>query len=765
LATATANYAQAQQVLEVVTPLGKDVLLLEGFSGHEGLSQLFRFQLDLIAENGKVKDVAFDKLLGQPVTVCLGRSGGKQRFFNGICSRFSQGESGIEFTSYRMEVVPRFWLLTRRAQSRIFQHKTVPDILKEVLQGLEVTFELKAPYQPRDFCVQYRETDFNFACRLMEEEGIYYFFKHTEKGHSMVVADTPQSHPDLPGGSTVTYRNLTQAAVEQEDIIYDWSKAQEVTSGKYTLWDHCFELPHKHLEAEKQIGDSLQVGKASHKLKVADNSKLEIYDWPGEYAQRFDGIDKGGGERPAELQKIFDDNKRTVNIRMQQEAATAVSVQGASNCRQLVPGYKFTLAPEPKDPLLKLLNADGAYVLTGVSHSARGGDYRSDGAGFQYHNTFTCIPAALPFRPQRTTPKPVVPGSQTAVVVGPAGEEIFTDKYGRVKVQFHWDRQGKHDAGSACWVRVATPWAGKQWGMIHIPRIGQEVLVDFLEGDPDQPIIVGSVYNAEQMPPYGLPGNRTQSGIKSRSSLGGSQENFNEICLEDKKGSELIYIRAEKDHTVAVENDETKWVGHDRWEEVDNDRSLIVGHDKFEHVKNNKSIQIDANHTETINKGMSITVMQTLTETVALNYAETVGGAMELTVGAVLAITVGAALTETVGLSKTESIGGSKSETIGSNMSVVVGKSITETVKENHKVEIGKDVTEKVGGQQKVEIAKELIVNAKRMQFVAADEFNIKTGSAEIIMKKNGDITIKGNKINIKGSGDVIIKGSKIAEN
>jgi type VI secretion system secreted protein VgrG len=399
----------------------------------------------------------------------------------------------------------------------------------------------------------------------------------------MVVANTPQSHPDLPGGSTVRYKRLTQASVEEEDIIYDWGKTQEVTSGKYTLWDHSFELPHKHLEAEKQISDGLQVGKAAHKLQVADNSKLEIYDWPGAYAQRFDGIDKGGGERPAELQKIFQENRRSVGIRMQQEAATALSIQGGSNCRQLVPGYKFTLAAEPRDPQLKLLNADGGYVLTGVTHSARGDNYRSDGTGFEYSNTFTCIPVALPFRPQRTTPKPVV-GSQTAVVVGPPGEEIFTDKYGRVKVQFHWDRQGKHDADSSCWIRVATIWAGKGWGIVNIPRVGHEVVVDFLEGDPDQPIIVGSVFNADHMPPMNLPKERMVSGLRSHSTPGGG--GYNGLIFDDTKKKEQITLHGQYDMSTTIEHDDTQTVHNDR------------------------TITVDGKHTETIKKDTTIQITE-----------------------------------------------------------------------------------------------------------------------------------------------------------
>jgi type VI secretion system secreted protein VgrG len=291
-------------------------------------------------------------------------------------------------------------------------------------------------------------------------------------------------------------------------------------------------------------------------LRVGNNDKLEIYDFPGEYAQRFDGIDRGGAEQAAELEKIFEDNRRTARLRLQEEAAGALTIRGTSTCRNLVSGHKFTLD--------RHFDADGEYVLSRVEHTATiaKDGYRSGGdLAFEYANSFECIPAAVPFRPERDTPKPTVRGTQTAVVVGPAGEEIFTDKYGRVKVQFHWDREGKHDADSSCWIRVATMWGGKSWGMIHIPRIGQEVIVDFLEGDPDQPIVIGSVYNADQMPPYELPKNMTQSGLKTRSSKGGGTQNYNEILIEDKKGSEVISIHAEKDMVETVENNFTRSVG------------------------------------------------------------------------------------------------------------------------------------------------------------------------------------------------------------
>ena len=590
-----AIFTQEKRVLKINTPLGPDVLLLAGLSGQEAISSLFQFHLDLLAENRR--QINFDDLLGKKVSIELMLPDERARYFNGYLNSFSQGARDQRFTRYRAEMVPQFWFLTRIAQSRIFQHISVPDILKKVLQGVDVAFELQGTYQPRDYCVQYRESDFNFASRLMEEEGIYYFFKHTADSHKMVIADTPQSHTDL---GKIPYEELG-GGTRSEERIHRWEKMQDLRSGKYTLWDHCFELPGKHLEAEKTVIDSVSAGTVTHKLKVGGNDKLEIYDYPGGYAQRFDGVDAGGGDSASELQKIFDDNRRTVGIRMQQETVPALVINGASDCRHLVSGHKFTLANH--------FNANGTYVLTSISHVAQEGvgtGGQASAGDSHYSNVFTCIPFALPFRPLCSTPEPVVYGTHTATVVGPAGEEIFTDKYSRVKVQFHWDRQGKNDADSSCWVRVGTPWAGQNWGIIHIPRIGQEVIVDFLEGDPDQPIIVGSVYNADQTPPYKLPDNKTQSGIKSRSSLHGGTDDFNELRLEDKKGSEEIYFHAQKDFNRVVENDDDLKVGHDQTIEIKNNRTETVkeGNEKVTIEQGNRDVKISmGNETLKISMG------------------------------------------------------------------------------------------------------------------------------------------------------------------
>jgi type VI secretion system secreted protein VgrG len=749
-----ATITQESWPIAVSTPLGPDVLSLVGFTADESISRLFSIQLDLIAKNES--SISFDGLLGQSITVELGWSGSvdprkEKRYFNGICSRFIQGERDQDFTVFRMEVVPRMWLLTRRAQSRIFQHVAIPDILKKVLTGLDMSFKIQGTFQPRDYCAQYRETDFEFACRLMEEEGIYYYFEHAKDKHTLVLANTPAGHADMPDPSSILYHKA--GLTEGGFAIEKWEKVQELRSGKLTLWDHCFELPHQKLDATKTILPSVEVGEVNHKLQVGNNGQLEIRDWPGGYAQRFDGISKGGGVQASELQKIFQDNQRTVALRMEQEAVLSLSIQGAGDARNFIAGHKFKLTTLP-GTLEQQFKADGPYVLTKVQHTARMSGYKSGGAEFQYQNRFQCIPAALPYRPQRTTHKPVVQGTQTAVVVGPGGDEIFTDKYGRVKVQFHWDAEGKNNADSSCWCRVATPWAGKQWGMIHIPRIGQEVIVAFEEGDADKPIIVGSVYNAEQMPPYSLPDNKTQSGIVTRSSLGGSPENFNEICFEDKKGSELLYIRAEKDQRISVEHDEIHWVGNDRTKEIEHDESTWVGHDRTETVDNNETITIHGNRTETVDKDETITIHQNRTETVDKNESITISGSRTENVSKDESITIAGARTENVSKDESITINGGRTENVSKDESITIGGGRTESVSKDESVSVTGGRTVSIGKDDSLSVGKNLAITA-------AESITITTGAASIMMKKDGTIVIKGKDITVDGSGEIVGKASK----
>jgi type VI secretion system secreted protein VgrG len=483
--------------LTLTTPLGPGALLVTGFSGHEELSRPFSFELDLVALNST--SVPFDALIGMPVMLAMAIPGGGTRYFNGFVSRFSAGSRGSTFTRYQAEVVPQLWLLTRNRDSRIFQQRSVPEILQQVLGSRGVTFQLQGTFPPREYCVQYRESDFDFASRLMEEEGIYYFFHHTENGHQMVVANTPSSfQPVVPGTESFASSPPTGP---NSTTVYEWSKTQELRSGKVTLWDHHFELPGvNHLEGTADIQDAVRVGSVTHHLALAGNDKMELYDYPGYYAKRYDGVDPGGGSDPDDLSMIQPDATRMADIRMRAEALLSLLVVGASNCRQFITGNTFTLRNH--------FNGNGKYLLTHVSHAASvsGDPRKATQDNVAYRNSFQCIPAGLPFRPERTTPIPTVRGSQTATVVGPAGSQVFTDQFARVKVQFHWDREGKRDEDSSCWVRVGALHAGTESGFVTAPRIGQEVIVDFLEGDPDQPIIVGSVYNADHRPPPPPPG-------------------------------------------------------------------------------------------------------------------------------------------------------------------------------------------------------------------------------------------------------------------
>ena len=572
-------YTQDGRRLKITTPLGDNVLILSGFSGHEAISKPFFFQLECVAENANAKKVVFDSLLGQKIAVEIALPGGGKRFINGSCLRVAQGARDATFTRFVLDLVPEPFLLSQKTQSRIFQHIPVPDILKQVLPPpLDISWEIQGAFEPRDYCVQYRESDFAFASRLMEEEGIYYFFKHSAGSHTMVAANDPGNHSDLPGKSTLIFEAVG-GGTREEDRVNAWEKSQELKAGKVLLWDHCFELPHKqHLEAESPIQASVAAGKSSHKLKLGANAKLELYDFPGAYAQRFDGISKTGGEQPKEIEKIFKDNARTAELRIQEQGACSLLVHAASNCRNIVSGHKFTLE--------RHFDGDGPWVVYQVGHSAsEAADLRSGEGGFTYQNHFTCFPVALPFRPPRLTPIPTVKGTQTAIVVGPPNEEICTDKYGRIKVQFHWDREGEYNTDSSCWIRVATPWAGQRWGMIHIPRIGQEVVVDFLEGDMDQPIVIGSVYNVECMPPYKLPDYKTISTYKSRSTLKGDPKEYCEFRIEDKKGKEQIFIYSQRRMDVRVRQNMYETIGGSRNTCVGGEYALTVGGSHDLHVK------------------------------------------------------------------------------------------------------------------------------------------------------------------------------------
>src|SRR5436190_5273847 len=622
---------QDGRLMSIATPLGKDYLLINRFTAHEGISQLFSYDVELLHEENEASyaptTVDPKSLLGQAVTIFIAAGDGSEREFTGIINKFSQGNRDVRFSYYYIGVVPHIWLLTQKSQSRIFQQISVPDILRNVLEGFQVKYELQGTYEPRNYCVQYRESDFDFAARLMEEEGIFYFFEHKGGVHKMVIADTPQSHRDCPGKSTVPFFVNVGDADAFVGAISSFLSDYKLQTGKVTLWDHNFQLPTNHLDYEKPS-----------RFSYGDNQKLEMYDFPGGYARKYDGIDKGGSEQSGELNKVFNDRQSTVNNMMESLDAQVLRATGNSDCCSLITGYRFAMSNHPNPELNKQYT-----VVTATHEAEQNPSYVSnEQATDPYTNSFTCLAhgAGQPsFRPPRKTPKPSVQGSQTAFVVGPSGEEIFTDKYGRVKVQFNWDREGNGNETSSCWVRVAQTWAGNKWGMMFIPRIGMEVVVHFLEGDPDQPIITGCVYNPQAMPPYTLPDEKTKSTMKSNSSKGGG--GFNEIRIEDKKGSEQISIHAERNQDIRVKNDVM--------ETIKNDRHLIVENEQFEKVKKDKHLRVMGNHNEKIDQSISVQAGTDIEEKAGTKFAVDAGTEIHLKSGTSMTLETGTSLTLKVG--------------------------------------------------------------------------------------------------------------------
>jgi type VI secretion system secreted protein VgrG len=744
---AAIGFTQAARALRIDTPLAPDALLLRSVSGQEAVSQLFRFQLELLSEDDAID---FDSIVGKNVTLHL-QIIDSERNINGFISRFSQSGRDERFTHYQAEMVPWLWFLTRKADCRIFQHKTAPDIIKKIFDELgfkDYELRLYSSYRSRDYCVQYRETDFNFVSRLMEEEGICYFFEHDKDGakHTMVLADDAAAHKPCPGQEKARC-DFSPGSWHPDDVISDWRVEQEYRPSAWSHTDYNFETP----------STSLMV-------TVKDDTGYEIYDYPGLYSKKGDGDQLG-------------------KTRLQETRAFKERVTGKSNCRCFTTGATV----EVTDHYRKEMNQK--WMLTAVYHQSTMGEaYGSGGTdeGFFYTNAFEGIPASVPFRPPRVTPKPSVQGCQTAVVVGPAGEEIYTDKYGRVKVQFFWDREGKKNEDSSCWIRVSYPWAGKNWGGIHIPRIGQEVIVDFLEGDPDQPIIVGRVYHAERMPPWALPGKKVVSGFKSDSTKGGG--GYNEISMDDTKGTELINIHAQYDQQKKVEHDERVNVGRNRTESVGNDESITIGHDRNEKVVNNETIAIGVNRTETVgsnenitigsnrteNVGASesITVALTRTRNVGVNEMVNVGAAQEITIGGLQAITVGASRAVTVGASQnlnvgtslSENVGTDRSENVGANQNVTVGSNLTENVGADQKTTIASNLTESVGSDHKNDVGGNRTTSVgsddkldvgSNLTISAGSQITLETGSSKIVMKSGGHIEISGMTIEIKGTTSV----------
>ncbi|CAD5369304.1 VgrG protein [Rubrivivax sp. A210] len=542
---------------ELKLPPGSTALDLYTFEGHEALSRLYGYSAVALGKLNETVD--FEALLGKPAEVVVSDEGGSPRSYHGIIAGVAYDGVVARRPAYRLELVPWLWLATRGANVRVFQNQTVVDIIEKVILPYEPAFqnEVKGNLAKRAYCVQYRETDFNFISRLLEEEGLFYFFRHSAGKHEMVLANLPGVHVNEHGLKALPYHDNARQRSEGA-VVTHWRWSHQIQTGKVAVRDHHFMLP-------AQTFEKMAEAEVKH-----PHGKIQLYDHDlGLPPHADDPL------APADLQTLPPMAEAIAKRRLEAHQALRVAADGRTSALRLCAGARFTLEGHPE------AGQNAEHIVHSTHVRIRIAGYESGAAKESIHECdFTAFPSTLVFRPGRLTPKPRAPGPQTATVVGPAGEEIFVDKYGRVKVQFHWDREGKKDAGSSCWVRVAQPSAGKSWGVVMLPRIGQEVVVDFIEGDPDQPLVTGGVYNAENMPPYTLPDNKTVSTIKTNSSMGGG--GFNELKFEDKKGSELLYLQAQKDRTELVKNDSKTDVGNNLTLTIKKDRSETVSEGKYD---------------------------------------------------------------------------------------------------------------------------------------------------------------------------------------
>jgi type VI secretion system secreted protein VgrG len=727
-------------------------LLFRHMHGSEEMGKPFIYEIAFLSSKSKLDPAA---LLGKTVGVELDLPDsavqpiGGHRYFHGYVTHLArQGRHG-KYYAYSASVRPWIWLLGRARNCRIFQNKSIPDIIKEVFGGYtisDVKDSLASSYAPQDYVVQYRETDLDFVTRLMAQEGIYYFFVHEQGRHVLVLADSVGAHAEVKGYEKVPFYSASESGSSIVEHIDSWHAEQEIRSGTVVLKDFNFMTPKQNLLAKRSVPNQ------------HDNAAFRIYDYPGKY------LNLSQGETYARLRL------EEVNTSQDQRV-------GGGNVRGIAAGCLFNLIPQWQYP--GFLSVQGAlnsvtdtgdgdrladdefreYLVTAANFDIQGPNYESQGAGGGEED-FRCTLAAIDshhdFRMPWDVSKPVVHGPHTATVVGDKGEDITTNPYGQVKVKFHWDRRDEatengdgsagtqpkpkdkdkngNDPNSSCWVRVAQMWAGANFGAINIPRIGDEVIVDFLEGDPDRPIITGRVYNADNMPPYALPGNKTQTGIKSRSTKGGNPDNFNELRFEDLKGDEEVYLQAEKDLNILVKNDETRDVGHDRVKNVKNDETSTITGNRSEDVGKDEKIAIHGNRSETVDKDETITIT--------------------------------GARSESVGKDETISITGKRTETVGKDEKISITGARQVDVGKADTLSVGAGRTQNITGDDQVTVT-------KKLHFDAGDEIVIKTGDASITMKKDGTIILKGKdvsitasgKINANASGDVIIKGSKVSTN
>lgn len=739
---------QTQTVIELKAGSHAEAdLSVRKLTGREGLSQPFAFDVEFFPRGDEPLDLA--ALGGADALVTLRRPDGVERFVHGIV--WTAELTGVEQSAprYRVRLAPKLARLGQVRRSRVFQSKSVPEIVKQVLDdaGVANRDALQADHSVREYCLQYRESDLEFVSRLLEEEGIFYWFEHGSDAHTLVLADAGGGCVDVAGDPVLPFLVPQPGDAPEEEHVFRIAHALRARPAKVALKDYDFERPELQVTASSEASGA-PLG-------------LEQYAYPG------------GFKAPSAGTPI-------AKIRLEEQRFACDTFASEGTCLRFHPGASFELAGHPDGAFDKKL------LLVTVVHEAVQQEAMGAAGGVQhgYRNAALAIDAELPYRPRRRARRPSA-YAETATVVGPSGEEIHVDGHGRVKVQFHWDRDGAKDDQSSCFVRLAQSWAGAAWGASFVPRIGQEVLVRFLEGNPDAPLVVGAVYNAAIPPPIALPGEKTKSTVRTDSSLGGGGSN--ELLFEDAKDSEEVYLHAQKDENIVVEHDKAQQVVHDEGLEVAKDRTQTVKGRQVLRVGGHDGIEVGGSQTLLVQQARTVGVTQSLQEsvdgaqtvTIGRGQVVDVGGASGVTVGAAAALNVGGAYAVNVGGVLNVAVAGARLEQIGGARAIVVGAAVELQVEGDYTAKAGgddaattrggsssadeKDREEDVGKKAQLVVADKVLIVAKELKLTGKQKFTLNVGGKQILQaKSSGQIQLSGSTVSFKASGNATFKGSQV---
>jgi type VI secretion system secreted protein VgrG len=703
-----------------------ETLQVADFVGQDDISQIFRFDLNLVSADA---EISFADVINKPATLTMMRGDAPTKI-HGLIADFQQGGRTADWVAYRATLVPRLWLLTLNYQSRVFQNMTVEEIISQILQEAgfgsdDFRFALHGNYKPREYCVQYRETDLNFISRLMEFEGMYYFFDHSDDRETMVIVDDRSENPMIEGESTISYGTGGGLVAENEqETVQDFVCREKIVTGKVVLKDYNYRTPETALKSESQLNG----------------------DMPGmyyEYGQHFKDSAEGN---------------RLAKVRNEEIECTRRVMSGASNCVGLRSGFTFSLQSHYRSDL------DGEYLITHINHFGSQGAGMGMGSGESstYRNDFTCIPVDVQYRPLRLTPEPRIPGIMTAKVESAGGDYAYIDEDGRYRVKMPFDLSDKSNGGASRAIRMAQPYSGANYGM-HFPnRANTEMVWACIDGNVDRPLGLSTVPNPSNKAPS-VAGNKAQCVIRSAGQ--------NELILDDTIGSENIIINGTKDCNIVIANDRNEKIGNNESLSVAVNRTVSVGADEKETVGANQTISVGANQTENIGGNASQTVGGSKAETIAIAKALSIGAAYQVSVGAAMNETVGAMKAEEIGGAKIVSVGGVSSENIGVNKVVSIGGLSSENVGVNKSVNAGGDISESAkgnfscsaDGKMELSAGGDLGISTKAQGVIdAASQLVLKCGGASIVLKSGGEIEINGTKITVNGTAQVTVKAANI---